>query len=86
MIKRLRKWWLCWRYHLCPVHGTYLEQRDIGGYAVSLIWVCETCLRENEAKRIHRAYLRTQSYHLARERALATLNRDWALPKKELIP
>ena len=75
LLKRIRKWWLCRRYHICPTHGELMQDR--GGYCST--WICDTCIEENAAKAIHRSNVD----HLARIRAQEKLNKDWAPPRKE---
>ena len=70
MIKRIRKWWMCRKYGICPIHG---ELRPHGGYNEGRWGICPVCLRENEAKNIHRDVTREK----ARSEALQRLDRDW---------
>lgn len=69
-VKRLRKWWLCRRYGVCPTHNL-LRPYD-GGYEGR--WGrCPKCVEENRAKTIHR----NSTYEWQRNAAVETIDRDW---------
>jgi hypothetical protein len=70
MLKRLRKWWYCRRYGICPIHGTL---RPHGGYNEGKWAACAKCLEENRGKSIHRDLI----YESNRHDALERLNSDW---------
>lgn len=75
-IKRIRKWWLCWRNGICPVHNVL---RPHGGYGEGRFGLCPTCRKENEAKSIHRD---TQA-EWRRNAALERIDADWRGDSKE---
>lgn len=59
MIRRLRKWYLCRRYGICPVHNVMRPHDDYsGGWGI-----CPTCHTENAAKN----HYRNTSYEIARD-------------------
>lgn len=63
MLRKLRKWYLCWRYGICPVHGVL---RPHGGYAEGKWGICQTCLAENRGKN----EMRNTRYERARDEML----------------
>jgi hypothetical protein len=73
MIKRIRKWWLCTKYGVCPVHGVL---RPHGGYNEGEWGLCPKCREENSAK----ATWRDTEYESRRQAAIERLDRDWRLP------
>jgi hypothetical protein len=44
--RKLRKWWLCRKYGVCPTHLILMEMK--GGYHPA--WVCGLCVQENQVK------------------------------------
>jgi hypothetical protein len=72
MLRRLRKWWLCRRYGICPVHGVL---RPHGGYNEGQWGICPKCHEENAGKNVMRDWSTEKSRYDAVER----LNADWAL-------
>ena len=72
--RRLRKWWVCRRYGICPVHGTL---RPHGGYHEDEYGACGTCIAENLGKSRDRD-LRQET---RRQLALERLNYEWRLPR-----
>jgi len=74
LVRRLRKWWFCRKYGICPVHGVL---RPHGGYNAGKWDICPKCREENSGK----SYMRDLAFAQQRHAALERLNRDW-MPKR----
>lgn len=71
VIRRIRKWWICRRFGICPVHSVL---RPHGGYNEGQWGLCPKCREENFGKSTHRDVIFEQS----RNAALDRLNADWS--------
>lgn len=74
MIRRLRKWYLCRLYGICPVHN---QLRPHVGYGGRTWGMCPVCCDENAGKN----HQRNTSYEEGRENARNVIDRDWRVAR-----
>ena len=69
-LKKLRRWWICRKYHICRTHGALMTS---GGYNEPSWW-CPVCREENMGRSIQRQRVSA----LERVEAQKRLNKDWS--------